>query len=590
MRLSQLFFQTLRETPGEAQSASQQFLLRAGYIRLLATGIYSYLPLAKRSFIKLEKILRQEIEAIGGQEIEMPVVQPAELWMESKRWFLIDEELVKFQDRNQREMVLAMTHEEVAADLVRKLIHSYRQLPALVYQIQTKFRDDARPRGGLVRAREFTMKDSYSLDASWEGLEHQYRAHYQAYFNIFRRCGLDVMAVHSDPGMMGGKTAHEFIVRTPMGEDTILICAQCGYAANRQVATFTKAIPQAEPHLPIAKVATPECKTIEQVAAFLDVPSSKTAKAVFLVASIPSEGNIVEQFIFTVIRGDMEINETKLSNLLGAKQLRPAQEDEIRAVGAVPGYASPVFLDEIFTVVDDLIPNTPNLVAGANHEGFHLRNVNYRRDFTASLVGDIAAARAGDPCPRCQAPLLAERAVEVGHIFQLGTRYSETLGCLFQDENGQEKPVIMGSYGIGLGRLFATTAEIHHDEHGLVWPITLAPFDVHLVYIPQRDNAELQQTAEKVYKKLIKDGIEVLYDDREETAGVKFSDADLIGAPFRLTISTRSLKSGGAELKIRRNGDFRILPLDTLTQELRQILENEYARYNQNLPVETYPE
>jgi prolyl-tRNA synthetase len=414
------------------------------------------------------------------------------------------------------------------------------------------------------------MKDSYSLDADWAGLDKQYDLHYQAYFNIFRRCGLPVIAVKSDVGMMGGSLAHEFMYLNPIGEDTLLLCDACGYSANRQIASTRKPQPAQEPLLALEKVSTPACKTIDELARYLGVPKSRTAKAVFLVASVPLEDNQVpdqqktseERFIFTILRGDMEVNETKLANLLKARALRPATEEEIRMIGAVPGYASPVGLQATI-VVDDLIPESPNLIAGANQEGYHLRNVNYGRDYQAQYVADIVAAQAGDGCPQCGASLRAERGVEVGNIFKLGTRYSEALGCTFTDQDGAEKPVIMGSYGIGSGRLLACIAEQHHDEAGLVWPASVAPFQVHLVGLVGKDiNSPTRELAEALYRALQEAGIEVLYDDRPESPGVKFNDADLIGLPIRLTVSERALKQGGVEYKQRDQAEKLILPLD----------------------------
>jgi len=402
MRMSQLFGVTLREAPADAEITSHKLLVRAGFIRQLAAGIFTAMPLARRSLTKIENIMRDEMNAIGGQEMTMPVVHPAEIWQETERWYQIGSEMGRFKDKHQRDMVLAMTHEEVVADLVRKEIQSYRQLPRLIYHIQTKWRDDPRPRAGLIRVREFTMKDSYSLDADWEGLNKQYRAHYQAYFNIFHRCGLPVIAVKSDVGMMGGKLAHEYMYLTPVGEDTLLICEACNYSANRQIARFRKNPAPVEDSLPLEKVATPGAKTIADLAAFLHIPESKTAKAVFMVAKIPEGEQMVEKLLFAILRGDMELNETKLANAVKASELRPAHDEEIEAVGAVPGYASPIRLGEntpgpgtmpVILVVDDLIPQSSNLVAGANEEGYHLRNVNYGRDFQADLVTDIAAAQ-----------------------------------------------------------------------------------------------------------------------------------------------------------------------------------------------------
>lgn len=581
MRLSKLFSQTLREAPAEAEISSHQLLVRAGFIRQLAAGIFSYLPLAKRALTKIENIMRDEMNAIGGQEITMPVVHPAELWQESERWYAIGSEMGRFKDKNNRDMVLAMTHEEVVADLVRRDVHSYRQLPRLIYHIQTKWRDDPRPRAGLIRVREFTMKDSYSLDADWDGLDKQYRAHYQAYFNIFHLCGVEVIAVKSDVGMMGGKLAHEYMYLTPIGEDTLLLCDACGYAANRQIARFQKTAPVSEQPLQLEKVATPETKTIAALADFLQIPQSKTAKAVFMVAKISEGQDTAQKLVFAILRGDMELNETKLANALVANELRSAHDEEIISVGAVPGYASPVGIPgdavgrseqtplPLVVVVDDLIPQSPNLVAGANEDGFHLRNVNYGRDYQAQIVADIAAAQDGDSCPDCGGVLHTQRGVEVGNIFKLGTRFAEPMGCTYTDKDGVERPVIMGSYGIGSGRLLACIAEEHHDEHGLIWPVTVAPYHVHLVALAGKGSDQVQQEAESIYAELEAAGLEVLYDDREESPGVKFNDADLIGLPVRLTVSGRALEQGGVEFKRRDQADKRILPRAEIVQQVK---------------------
>ena len=596
MKLSQLFGQTLRDAPAEADIASHQLLMRAGFIRPLGAGIFSYLHLAKRSMQKIEAILRDEMDKIGGQEISMPVVQPADLWKETGRWFQIGSEMGRFKDRNEHDMVLAMTHEEAVADLVRREVQSYKHLPRLLYHIQTKFRDEPRPRAGLIRVREFTMKDSYSLDADWDGLDKQYRAHYQAYFNIYRRCGLDVIAVRSDTGMMGGKLAHEFMVLNPIGEDTLVLCDVCGYRANRQVARFQKAHADPEELKPVEKVLTPDCKSIEDLANFLGVPKSRTAKAVFFVASIPQdpkgpsrplESAHEEQFIFAVIRGDLELNETKLSNALGARDLRPATEDEIKGIGAVPGFASPIAVTPaplpvgegggVMVVIDDSILDSPNLVAGANETDYHLLNTNYPRDYKADLVCDIAAAEAGYTCPECGNSLRLERGVEVGNIFKLGTRYSDSLGCTFLDKDGQQKPVIMGSYGIGVGRLLACVAEQYHDEHGLVWPVTVAPYQVHLVLLRGKNAPAVAETAERVYTDLSAAGVEVLYDEREESPGIKFNDADLIGLPVRLTVSERALAQGGVEIKLRSKTEKNIIPLNEIAARLQSELNALHA-------------
>ena len=460
----------------------------------------------------------------------------------------------------------------------------------LVYHIQTKWRDDPRPRAGLIRVREFTMKDSYSLDATWEGLDQQYRAHYQAYFNIFRRCGLPVMAVKSDVGMMGGQLAHEFMYLTPIGEDTLMLCDACGFSANRQVARFRKPLPEFEPALPVEKVATPDCKPIAELAEFLQVPKSRTAKAVFLMATV-QEGELTEErFVFVLVRGDMEVNETKLANVIQARGLRPATEEEIRRVGAMPGYASPVGLENATIVMDDALLASYNLVAGANQEGYHLRNVNHGRDYRADRVADLAAAQEGDACPECGQPLQAVRGVEVGNIFKLGTRYSDALGCSFVDENGENKSVIMGSYGIGSGRLLACIAEEHHDEAGLIWPVTIAPYQVHLLLLVGKGSSETQANAERLYTGLQEAGVEVLFDDRPESPGIKFNDADLIGLPIRLTVGERSLKAGGVEFKRRQQADKEIVPLEDIVDRIRAEIDAMQAEIQSKVVQVAYVE
>jgi len=580
--MSRLFSQTRREVPADTELPGHQLLIRAGFIRPLAAGIFTSMPLARRSLAKIEAIMRSEINAIGGQEVSMPVVQPADLWKETGRWYQIGSEMGRFKDKSERDMVLAMTHEEAVGDLVRNEVRSYRQLPALVYHIQTKWRDDPRPRAGLIRAREFTMLDSYSLDAAWEGLALQYQAHYDAYRRIFARCGVPAVTVESDTGMMGGREAHEFMYLSPWGEDTLLHCEACGYAANREVAEFQR--PEAEPEepLPLQKVATPGAKTIQDLATFLGIPASRTAKAVFLVATParqePSQP-VREEFIFAVVRGDMELNEIKLANRIGAAALRPATEEEIRALGAAPGYASPVGLDlnrgegaamPVRVVVDALIPHCANLVAGANEEGYHLLNVNYGRDYSADLAADIVSAGEGEACPYCGFAMQGSRGVELGHIFKLGTHYSEALGCTFVAEDGSSQPVIMGSYGIGLGRLLACIAEEHHDDKGLCWPASVAPYLVHIVCLPDK-SGEVEHAAWNVYEQLQAAGVEVLLDDRQASAGVKFNDADLLGMPIRLTIGERGLKQGGVEYRLRVSGETGLWGLEEVLEQIRGV-------------------
>jgi prolyl-tRNA synthetase len=553
LRLSKHFGTTLREPPAGVEAASHQLLLRAGFIRQLGQGLFSYLPLAHRSLVKIEDVMREEMNKIGGQEMTMPVVHPAEAWKVTGRWQTVGPEMARFKDRKGRDLVLAMTHEEVVVDLCMTEIRSHRQLPQLIYHIQTKFRDDPRPRAGLIRVREFTMKDSYSLDLDNEGLDKQYRAHYQAYFDIFHRCGIPTIAVGSDVGMMGGSMAHEFMYLTPVGEDTLVLCGKCGYAANRQIARFAKSEPEKEELRPVEKVATPGATTIEDLAKFLDIPGSKTAKAVFLIAGHEEEELTREEFVFAVIRGDMEVNETKVANAVKADWLRPAVDNEIRAVGAEPGYGSPIGLKDVTVLVDEMIPKSPNLVAGANEEGFHLRNTNVPRDYEPNIVADIAAAGDGDSCIDCGSPLYTNRGVEVGNIFKLGTRYSDSVGATYLDDEGKERPIVMGSYGIGSGRLLACVAEEHNDENGLIWPITVAPYQVHLATLNTKDKAVVE-TGDRVYRMLQDAGIEVLYDDRDERPGVKFADADLIGVPIRLAVSNKTVAKNAVELK-RRDKD-----------------------------------
>jgi prolyl-tRNA synthetase len=581
MRVSKLFFQTLREVPADADIVSHQLLLRAGMIHQIAAGIFDLLPLALRVKHKIEDIFREEMDAIGGQEVTLPVVHPAELWQKTGRWQAIGSDLARFKDRAGRDMVLAMTHEEVMADLAQRYISSYRQLPTMLYQIQTKFRDEPRPRAGLIRVREFTMKDAYTFDRDEAGLDAYYPHFYQAYYNIFNRCDLDTIAVGADVGMMGGSQAHEYMALTPIGEDTLVLCAGCSYSANRQIATFRKpATPVAEP-LALEEVATPNAETIADLAAFLGIPESETAKAVFMVGDIEQpDGTVAEKFIFSVLRGDMELNETKLTNAIKARRLRPAVTEEILAAGAQPGYGSPLGIrrDAVLLVVDDLVAASPNLVAGANKPGYHVRNTNYGRDYSADLVTDLVAVSDGYACPVCGSPVYTSRGVEVGNIFKLGTKYSVAMGATYLDENGESKPIVMGSYGIGSERLLAVIIEHHHDDNGIQWPITIAPYQVILVSLATEKTPELAAAAEQIYADLQAAGVEVLYDDRDERAGVKFNDADLLGIPIRLTLGGKGLKNGIVEMKLRRNGESGELPLDNLVAAVQSLIAAETAR------------
>ncbi len=584
MRMSRLFFQTLREAPADAETVSHQLMLRTSMIKQVAAGIFDYLPLGQRVKAKIEQIIREEMDAIGGQEVTLPVVHPAELWQRSGRWYQIGDDMARLKDRNGRDMCLGMTHEELMADMAQQIVSSYRQLPFVLYQIQTKFRDEPRPRAGTIRVREFTMKDAYSFDRDQAGLDAFYPSIYQAYFNVFRRAGMEVIAVESDVGMMGGTGAHEFMALLPIGEDTIIVCDQCGYKANRQVALFRKPEPPAGAPQPLEEVHTPGTTTIAALADFLGIDAAQTAKAVFLMAEVDgtdSAGKIVPQnrFVFAVLRGDMELNETKLTNAIKARSVRPATAEEIKAVGAEPGYGSPIGLrrEQLLLVVDDLVAASPNLVAGANRPEYHLRNTNHGRDYRADIVTDLAAAGEGLPCPTCGAPLRAVRGVEVGNIFKLGTKYSVAMGATYLDEKGESNPIVMGSYGIGSERLMACIIERFHDDKGILWPISVAPYQVALVSLATEKQPEVAQAADRIYQQLQAAGFEVLYDDRDERAGVKFNDADLLGMPLRLTVGGKGLQAGTVELRVRRTGETRSLALDGLVEGLRAAADEEWA-------------
>lgn len=565
MRMSHLFGRTLRAAPNDVEIISHQLMLRAGMIQTLGSGLISLLPLGWRVVSKVEQIVREEIDAIGGQELLMPVVHPADIWRESGRYEQVGPEMARFKDRADRDLVLALTHEEVVTDLARQQISSYRQLPMIVYHLQTKFRDEPRSRGGLIRVREFTMKDSYSFDADDAGLDHAYRLHWEAYDRIFRRIGLRFIIVGADVGMMGGTASHEFMAFSENGEDTILFCNQCGYAANREVAKFERDEPGQEALLPMEEIATPNTPTIQALADLLGIPTSKTAKAVFFKGGSG-------RFIFAVIRGDLDVNETTLRNATGERTIIPATTEEISAIGAEAGYGSPVGVHDAFIVVDESIRDTPNLVAGANKPGYHLKNVNLGRDYQADLVADIATAEEGFPCPKCGSTLNSTRAIEVGNIFKLGTRYSEKLGATYLDADGQSHPIVMGSYGIGPARSAAAVVEQRHDDKGIIWPLSIAPYQVSLVEIPAPDDPAPRETAERLYQELEDLGVEVLYDDRDERPGVKFNDADLIGIPLRVAVSARNLKNGQIEIKRRTEKDAIFVPIDQAVSEIVRIL------------------
>jgi prolyl-tRNA synthetase len=564
MRLSHLFFTTLRDDPVEAEMPSHRLLLRAGYVRQLGSGIYSLLPLGKRVNDRVEQVIREEQDRIGGQELEMPVVHPADVWRASGRYDAIGPELGRFKDRNGRDMVLAMTHEEVVGLLLADVVKSYRQLPMQVYHFQTKWRDEPRARGGLIRVREFVMKDAYSCDRDEAGLDVSYWAQHGAYVRTFERLGLTTIAVSSDVGMMGGSQAHEFMVLNPAGEDVLVLCEQCDYAANRQVAVIPKADPAPEEALPLEEVATPGTTTIAALAGYLGVGPERTAKAAFFVAG---DGRLVT----AIVRGDHEVNETKLVNAVAATGgIRPATTEEIKAAGMEPGYGSPIGAHDTTVVIDDLVARSPNLVAGANREGFHYRNVNAGRDYTPDITADITNAQAGDPCPQCGAPVILRNGIEVGNIFKLGTKYTDAAGATYLGEDGLAHPIVMGSYGIGVGRNVACIVEEHHDDKGIVWPAEVAPYAAHLVSIGAAKEPRVTEIAERLHSLAAEAGPrhEILWDDRDESPGVKFTDAELLGMPWILTVSPRSLAAGGIEVTERATGERSTRPIEEVERRL----------------------
>ena len=564
MRISALFGKTQRELPAEADTASHQLLLRAGMIRQTAAGVYSYLPLAWRVLQKIERIIREEMDEAGGQEMRMPALQPLELWQESGRHGVMGEILFTLSDRRDRPLALGPTHEEIITELVRHNVQSYRDLPLMLYQIQTKFRDEPRPRAGLVRAREFIMKDLYSFDVDEEGLDQSYEKMRQAYQNIFRRCGVPTILVEADSGAIGGKESYEFMLITDSGEDEIIHCS-CGYAANAEKAKSDKGRVENGDLLAIEEISTPGMASIEDLAGMLKIPHNRTLKAVFYIA----DGKLV----FVVIRGDIEVNELKLKNALNCTDLRMANQEEVIEAGLVPGAASPMGINGIKVVADDSITSGTNFVAGANKPETHVKNVNYPRDFKVNVLADIAEAREGDACPRCGEKLSSNQSVELGHIFKLGTFYTEKLGANFIDQRGESCPIIMGCYGIGPSRLLAAIIEQNHNDKGIIWPSMVAPYHVHLCPL-YRDGSEVSEISEKLYTELTKLGIEVLLDDRDESPGVKFNDADLLGIPLRVTISPRSLEKSSLEVKRRSEKEVELVPQEEAITRLKELLKD----------------
>ena len=565
MRVSKLVTKSLRDDPPEAETASHRLMLRAGLIYQVAAGIYASLPLAFKSLRKIENIIREEMDRAGGQELLMPALQPLELWEQTGRGAAFGDNLFSLEDRRGRPMVLAPTHEEVVTGIVKANVQSYRDLPVILYQIQTKFRDELRPRAGLVRVREFVMKDAYSFNADEESLDDSYQAMAQAYKNIYRRCGLPVLMAEADSGAIGGKDSHEFILATPTGEDTVITCPACGYTANAEKASGVYHELSAEDEESLEEVSTPGVKTIDGLAQYLNISDEKTFKAVFYMA----DGELV----FVTIRGDLEVNDIKLKNALHAGDLRLADDQEVAKAGLVAGSASAIGINDIKRVGDLSITRGNNFVVGGNKPDTHLRGANYPRDFQVDILTDIALAEPGQGCPNCGQPLEAIRGVEVGHIFKLGTFFSEALGANYLDQDGQHQPIMMGCYGIGVGRLLAAAIEQNHDDKGIAFPAPIAPYQVHLVGLNLADE-QVAEEAERLYQELQDQGIEVLFDDRtDQTAGVKLNDVDLLGLPVRLVVSPRNMKAGVVEFKQRLDETSSLVPTGEVVATLQALPE-----------------
>ena len=566
MRVSKLYAPTLREVPAEAEVVSHQLMLRAGFMRKAAGGIYTYLPLAWRVLKKIERIVREEMDAKGSQELLMPIVQPAEIWQESGRWDVYGAEMFRLQDRHNRCFCLGPTHEEMVTTLIRGDVRSYRQLPLSVYQIQNKYRDERRPRFGLMRGREFIMKDAYSFDRDEAGLDKSYQDMYDAYTNIFTRCGLNFRPVEADSGAIGGSGSHEFMVIADSGEAEIVFCTSCDYAANVEKAELFPLEAQEEAMLTKEEVVTPDCKTIADVCAYLKLPVDHSVKAVAY--------NSEKGLILCFVRGDHEVNEIKVINTCGVIDLEMATEEQLAAAGTVGGYMGPVGIDnkKVIVVVDATVMKMHNVCCGANKEGYHFINVNPGRDFTPTYVADIRLIQEGDPCPHCGGEVSKARGIEVGQVFKLFTKYSSALKATYLDENGKEQPMVMGCYGVGVSRTMAAAIEQNYDDNGIIWPIEIAPYHVLVVPVNTKDEASAAK-AEEIYMQLKKVGLETVIDDRKERPGVKFKDADLIGYPLRVVFGPKTLTEGKLEVKIRKTGEIRYLPLDgDYVQDIKNII------------------
>ncbi len=574
MRASNMHLKTLREVPNEAEIPSHILLLRTGMIRKLASGIYGFMPMGWKSVRKIEEIVRQEMDAKGGEEIHMSAVQPAELWQESGRWYAYGPELWRIKDRNGRDFCLGPTHEEVFTDIIRNDVSSYRQLPKLLYQIQMKYRDESRPRFGLMRSREFIMKDLYSFDKDEEGLDKSYQAMYDAYTKVFKRCGLDCRPVEADTGAIGGSNSHEFTALSEVGESEIAYCEKCHMAATTERAECRDAEASAEEMLALEEVYTPGTKTIEDVASYLGLAKEQTLKALLFV-TYDEEGK-ENGYVAAFVRGDRDLNMIKLVNALDIPEHAIAFADEAEmsaATGCVGGFTGPVGLHDCKIVVDSEIPGLRNLCAGACKENYHLKNVNYGRDYKADIICDIKVLKAGDPCPVCGAPVKHTRGIEVGQVFKLGTKYSKSMGAYYKDENQQDKLIVMGCYGIGVTRTLSAVVEQHHDENGIIWPMSVAPYHV-IVTLVKPDDEVQKAAAEKIYESLLADGVEVILDDRDERPGVKFKDADLLGIPLRITVG-RGAANGVVEYKMRRDAEKTELSIDEAIENAKAVVKAE---------------
>lgn len=561
MRQNNMMAPTLR-TVGEAEMISHQLLLRGGFIRQLAAGIYTFLPLGYRVLHKVEQIVREEMDRIGGQELLLPTMHPAELWKESGRWDTYGPDLFTMKDRHERSFAIGPTHEEVITDLLRGEINTYKKLPMILYQIQNKFRDEKRPRSGLLRGREFVMKDAYSFHADQDSLSEAYEKMYQAYQNIFTRIGLDFRAVEADSGAIGGKGTHEFMALAEAGEDIIVICEVCDYSANMEMAEVAAEEKESKPSpvQEMEKVHTPQKRTIEEVAEFLDVPVSQVTKnLIFMVDGEP---------VLVLVRGDHEVNDVKVKNLLNGTVCELADDKTVQEIAGVPaGFVGPVGLKKkVKVLADQAVMQQNELIVGANEVDYHLIHVQAGRDFEVDLTGDLRNIQKGDKCPRCSGSISLCRGIEVGHVFKLGTRYSDAMKAGFLDENGKEQPFIMGCYGIGISRAVASVVEQNHDDHGIIWPTSIAPYTIHLIAVNMK-NEQQAKTAEKLYVELLEAGYEVLFDDRKERAGVKFKDADLFGIPIRITVGAKA-GDGLVEMKLRRSGESQDIAVENVIRDL----------------------